>query len=158
VSNKNEATEQKWMVKNMVDRRDHFFRVENVVGVGTFDTFYTIMGTSGWIEIKAPREPARPGSKLFASNHKFSQEQKNFALQHTKAGGTCWGFIGTDLRQMLIPAKFIETANDATVDELLAVSAWSRLKYSNSARLDARRLRFVLAKLPYQPEPHEGLK
>lgn len=140
-----EADENSWIKKNACDGKDFLWRVENRLFEGTFDTFAIIMKKQMWIEIKAPIEPARPTSKLFADNHKFTQGQKNFALSVTRAGGSCWGFIGTNLNQILIPADVIEGANDMTVAQLLYYSTWNRRKGTGNPRKEGEALRYALA-------------
>lgn len=148
-----EVTENEWLRKHVAGKGDFFLRVENVVAEGTFDTFGTILGNAFWIEIKAPVEPARPTTRLFGgSNHEFTQGQKNFALSVGRAGGNCWGFIGTNLRQMLIPGSAIERANHMTVSELLHVAVWSRGKNTDIFP-SGRKLRYILANQPYKAPP-----
>jgi hypothetical protein len=140
-----EATENKWIRDNACKRFDFLHRVENMVGEGTFDTFGIIMSQQMWIEIKAPIEPARHGTRLFSGNHEFTQGQKNFALSILRAGGLCWAFIGTNLRQMLIPGMVIEKANEMTVDQLVMQSIWHREKGHKDLRQSGMLLRHALA-------------
>lgn len=146
-----EATENAWIRKNALGRYDFLWRVENTLQDGTFDSFAIVMKKPMWIEIKAPIEPARSTTRLFSGNHEFTQGQKNFALSIRQAGGLCWGFIGTNLRQILIPGALIEHANSMTVDELLNECAWSREKNVSDLKLAGQLLRLTLAEKDFGP-------
>lgn len=108
---------------------DRFERVENGLGAGMPDVNYCIVGAEGWIEIKAPVEPARPQTALFgASNHNVTVEQCNWLLKQSQAGGTGWLFIATEQRLMLIDGAIVGrmgiAVNKKNVFELERMAAW----------------------------------
>lgn len=102
-------------------------RVENELVVGMFDVNYCIAGIEGWIEIKAPTEPKRSSTPLFGSNHKLSQDQLNWCLRETKAGGNAWVLIKTDKRWLLIAGSKADVVNKLTINELIFVSEWHQI-------------------------------
>jgi hypothetical protein len=103
-------------------------RVENPLVDGMFDVNYCIKGVEGWIELKAPTEPRRASTKLFASNHRLSQSQLNWCLRQRHAKGHCWILISTDIRWILIHSGYVNGINDATVEELIEMSFWHQIK------------------------------
>ncbi len=104
-------------------------RVENVMVDGTFDVNYcTGEGSEGWIELKAPIEPKRAITPLFGSNHKLSQEQKNWCLRQRQAGGKAFILIATDKRWLLIHGDDADFINEMTVPQLIEQSIWHREK------------------------------
>lgn len=107
---------------------DRVDQVENLVMVGMPDTNCCISGREFWVENKEPREPKRSSTRLFGSNHCFSQEQINWSLRQRNAGGTVYGFIWTDKRGILIPGALFEGVNDMTVDEIVEHAHWASTK------------------------------
>jgi hypothetical protein len=103
-------------------------RIENYLLSGTPDVNYCIDGREGWIEIKSPKEPKRETTKLFASNHNLSQDQKNWILRQVKAGGLCWIFIATEKRFILIDGAFAEEINELTLLEIIEKAEWHAAK------------------------------
>lgn len=134
-----------WIKENVLRPRDRLTRIENAISAGIFDSNYCLGGIEGWIEHKAPKTPARSSTPLFGSNHKFTQEQKNFALAQTLAGGMAWGFVNTDEWRFLIAPRVIEEANTMTLDELLGAADWAMRKgepvkeHANTLRIILRR-------------------
>jgi len=146
--NLGEVNAHNWVKQHVRRAGDRLTRVENVVWNGMFDTNGCFGGTEFWIENKAPIEPKRGTTKLFSSNHPFSQDQKNFALDQLRAGGSCWAFIATNFRQFLISGWWIEHANEMTADQLQDVAVWWRIK-SSSIQPAAKELHTILS----QPTP-----
>lgn len=107
---------------------DRIDRVENAIVSGMPDINFCISGTEGWIELKSPIEPKRSSTKLFGSNHKISQDQKNWFKRQLKAGGIAWLLISTDKRWMLISGRYIDEINDLTVEQLQQISKWHTTK------------------------------
>ena len=103
-------------------------RVENAMVSGMFDVNYCIGGVEGWVELKAPTEPKRPTTPLFGSNHKVTQDQKNWALRQRMADGIASVLIATDKRWILVGQEHIEQINELTVDQLVAIAKWSANK------------------------------
>ena len=107
---------------------DRFERVENGLGEGWPDCNYCMVGSEGWIEIKAPHEPVRPDTPLFASNHQVSIEQINWLHNQHMAGGNGWLFIATEKRLMIIHggrvAQLGRKVNTMTVAQLIKCAAW----------------------------------
>lgn len=108
---------------------DRIDRIENIIESGTPDINFCSEGVECWIEQKDPTEPKRSSTRLFGSNHKLSQEQKNWFLEQKNAGGRGYVLITTDKRWLLIDgcvhADFI---NDMTVQELCDISLWQAMK------------------------------
>lgn len=126
MSEKNDYQTLRLHVRMMRDRMD---RMENGVGVGMPDVNYCIEGVEGWIEIKSPTEPVRPSTPLFGSNHKLSQNQKNWFLLQRRAGGIAWVLICTNKRWMLIEGAHADDVNTLTVEQLRGIAAWHASKY-----------------------------
>ncbi len=121
----NEKTAYNWLkeavCRGSFDRIDRF---ENIVGVGNLDVNACIDGAEFWIEIKAPTEPVRPSTALFGSNHKLSQDQKNWIKRQLKANGNAYIFVATDKRKMLVHGKWADEFNEMTVSEMITKSMW----------------------------------
>jgi hypothetical protein len=108
---------------------DRFERMENGLVDGMPDVTFCMAGAEGWIEIKAPREPARPTTALFgAGNHQVSVEQCNWMLKQTQAGGWCWLFIATEERLVLVNGSQVGRLgvkiNTLTAHEIERISDW----------------------------------
>jgi hypothetical protein len=113
----------KTLREKMIQPKDRIDRIETGVD-GIPDTNYCINGKEGWIEIKAPTEPKRPTTKLFASNHRVSQDQINWMTRQFRAKGRAHFLIVTDKRWILLGMHFAEFINDMTVDMMLTVALW----------------------------------
>lgn len=111
--------------KNIRQGRDRIERVENGIGVGAPDINFCIEGKEGWLELKSPMEPKKASTPLFGSNHRVSQDQKNWFLRQHQAGGFCAFLVVTDKRWMLIPGRHADRMNEMTVLELLDVAVWT---------------------------------
>lgn len=89
---------------------------------------YCMSGIEGWIEIKCPKEPVKPTTSLFASNHKVEIEQSNWMLKQHNAGGLSWLFILTEKRIMLLPGSWVglnpSAVNELSAHELERKSVW----------------------------------
>lgn len=107
---------------------DRLDRVENLAGTGMPDTNFCAGGVECWVEYKHPIEPKRPKTPLFGSNHKVSQDQKNWFLKQRMAGGRCYFLICTNLRWMLIPGHLADDMNEMTVNELMENAIWATMK------------------------------
>lgn len=132
-----ETNEFKWLKKNVFAPPARCERVENLIAAGWPDTNYCIGGVEGWIEIKAPKEPARASTALFGSNHKLSRDQANWILAQRRAGGRAWIWIGTDKRRILLPGIYADRLNTMTLDEVLEAAVWSRM---NGSKFDKQEL------------------
>lgn len=118
-----EKTDYQTLRKNL--GHCHLERIENMAGVGTPDVYYCIDGRMGWIEMKSPKEPKRPTSKLFKfkNNHKLNQAQMNWFLSLRNAGGRAYILICTDKRWMLINGcQYANEINEMMVDELWIIA------------------------------------
>jgi len=122
----NEKTAYKWLKEAVMTQPGaRIDRLENLVSEGMPDVNCCVCGTESWIEIKAPTEPKRASTPLFGSNHKVSQEQKNWMLRQKKASGHCYLFIVTDKgKRMLLDGKHADNANDLTLHEIMTMSNW----------------------------------
>ena len=97
-------------------------RIENGVLDGMPDSYLTIEGVSGWIELKCPLMPKRETTALFSGNHQLSITQRNWLLSHRQAGGI--GFVGieVDRHVLLIGARHADTVNTSTLAQLLDIA------------------------------------
>lgn len=119
-----ENTAWKWLRENLKGKGRRLQRIENIVGSGMPDINGCFNGREFWIEVKAPKEPKRPSTPLFGSNHKVSQEQKNWFMEQRQSGGRGYLFIDTDQRRILIDGKFADDINTMTADEICDKSLW----------------------------------
>ena len=119
-----EQADYKMLRMRMKQPLDRLERIENVVGVGTPDVNYCIEGMEGWIEIKSPTTPKRKGTPLFGSNHKLSQDQKNWFKRQCNAEGNGFILICMKSRWLLIDGCWADKVNDLTVMELIDISTW----------------------------------
>ena len=105
---------------------DRIDRVENIRVNGMFDVNFCSQGIESWIEIKSPAEPVRKTTPLFGSNHRISQDQKNWALRQIKAGGRCYFMIMTNRHFIFLHGSIAEEINSLTVTQLLNKSLFWR--------------------------------
>ncbi|HET8687919.1 MAG TPA: hypothetical protein VFM18_14855 [Methanosarcina sp.] len=119
-----ENKDYKKLKANALDPLDRIDRIENVILTGMPDVNYCIEGAEGWIELKSPTEPKRQSTKLFGSNHKLSQEQKNWFLRQRNSGGRGFVLICSDKRWLLIDGCHADSINEMTVEELVGVAIW----------------------------------
>lgn len=119
-----ESADYKAFKRNVVEPLDRLDRVENMMLTGMPDTNYCGDSKECWIEFKSPTEPKRPTTKLFGSNHKLSQEQKNWMLRQKNAGGRAFVLIVTDKRWLLIDGIHADAINEMTVQELVEIASW----------------------------------
>lgn len=131
--------------KVLIKSADRIDRVENVLVDGTPDVNYCIEGTEGWIEIKCPTEPKRSTTPLFGSNHKLSQDQKNWIKRQLDAGGIVWVVIRTDYRWAILSGRLAEGINLMTVQDLID-SAHHTFPHPNRDKYHWLRLRMILAR------------
>lgn len=113
----------------IVRPNDRFERVENGLLSGMPDINYCFNGCEGWIELKAPIEPARDSTALFgAGNHPVEIEQANWMLRQSQANGRCSLFIATEKRLLLIAGSLVgklgKEINTLTAFELERKSIW----------------------------------
>lgn len=117
-------------LKDRITRpEDRFERVENGLVNGMPDVNYCFAGTEGWIEIKAPEEPARPTTALFgAGNHTVSVEQCNWMLKQSQARGRSYLFIATQARLVLLQGEEVgkrgQQINKMTAHEIERIAIW----------------------------------
>jgi len=103
-------------------------RIESGISDGVPDSYYAIEGVSGWMELKAPIEPARETTPLFSNNHQLSMSQRNWLLAHRQAGGIGWVAIETAHHVMLIGARHADIINTSTIDRLCEISEFHALR------------------------------
>jgi hypothetical protein len=123
-----ESNDYKVLKANLPQGRDRLDRVENVVVNGMPDINYCSEGVECWLEQKSPKEPVRATTRLFGSNHKVSQDQKNWFMRQMKSEGNAYFLIVTDKRWMLIGGEHADIINELTVGELLSLSLWNTPK------------------------------
>ncbi len=121
-----EATSYNTLKANVFKFRDRVDRIENMVVTGMPDLSVTVEGHDSWIEVKSPRnEPSRASTPLLGSNHQLSQEQRNWLLNHAKAGGRAFVYIDSPSRRYLIDGRGADLINGATPTELMMTARWS---------------------------------
>lgn len=101
---------------------DRLDRIENSFGSGYPDVQACIMAEDAWIELKAPREPARAATHLMTcnGNHPLLESQINWFIRQRQAGGIAFILVRTNKRMMLIEGtKHAEHVNDWTVSEMI---------------------------------------
>lgn len=106
-------------------------RIENGVLDGMPDSYYTIVGCSGWMELKCPTEPKRATTPLFSGNHPLSLAQRNWLIAHHQAGGISWVAIETESWVFLVDgsqADFVNGWNMATMISSASFAAQRPLK------------------------------
>jgi len=109
-----------------IDRID---RIETATLAGVPDVNLCLRGGSEmWIEIKSPTEPKRETTPLFRSNHKVSQDQKNWFDRQLSAGGKAFFLIYTDKKIILLDGKFYDVINELTLSEILENASWHSTK------------------------------
>lgn len=123
-----ESTDYKAFKKHVPEPLDRLDRIENMMLTGMPDTNFCAEGRESWIEFKSPKEPIRATTKLFGSNHKLSQEQKNWFLRQRNAGGRAFVLIVTDKRWLLLDGIHADKINDMTVPELIEAALWHAVK------------------------------
>jgi hypothetical protein len=114
-----------------------------LVGTGFPDTNCCLAGVEVWIELKAPKEPKRKTTKLFGSNHKLSQAQKNWLLSQEQAGGRAFVYIETDKRRLLIGGRHGDEINELCVQDLMDISEWMSSR-TRTTQQEWDRLRQIL--------------
>ena len=119
--------------KNAFKPGDRIDRIENAVVTGMPDIngCLAVEGHDGiefWIEAKAPKEPKRSTTPLFGSNHKLSQDQKNWFKRQDRAGGRGFVYIETDNHRMLLHGGHSDHINEMTLNELLDLAIWKTTK------------------------------
>ena len=124
----NEQSDYQRFKCNVPALGDRLDRVENVRIAGMPDINYCFDKREGWIEQKSPKEPVRTTTPLFGSNHRVSQDQMNWFLRQTRAGGRCYFLISTDKRWMLIGGWHADNLNNMTVDQLMENALWATMK------------------------------
>jgi hypothetical protein len=126
MSEKNAYKTFKNNVCSYIDRID---RIETRTLQGVPDVNLCMKGgCEMWIEIKSPTEPKRKTTPLFGSNHKVSQDQKNWFRRQLSAGGKCAFFIYTDKRVILLSGEFCDDLNEMPLLQILEKSAWNSNK------------------------------
>ena len=119
-----ESKDYQTFKRNALEPLDRVDRIENFLVIGMPDVNCCVDGAEAWVEFKSSVEPKRPTTALFGSNHKLSQEQKNWMLRQRNAGGRCYILVATDKRWMLIDGKCADGLNEMTVTELAKTAVW----------------------------------
>lgn len=120
-----EANDWVTIKKHLPRPGDRLDRIENfLLGAGMPDINGCFCGKEFWIESKHPKEPKRPTTPLFGSNHRVSQDQANWFLRQRNAGGRCYFLICTDKRRLLIGGEWADAINALTVQQLCDIALW----------------------------------
>jgi hypothetical protein len=116
-------------IKKAMCYLDRIDRVENRLLAGMPDINACLAGgVDVWIEMKSPKEPKRMSTPLFGSNHKISQDQKNWFKRHLDSGGKGFYLIYTDKRIIVLNAHFSDTINEMSLEQIIDNSSFSTLK------------------------------
>lgn len=108
---------------------DRIDRIETRTLQGVPDVNLCLQGGNEmWIEIKSPKEPKKKTTPLFGSNHKVTQEQKNWFHRQLTAGGRGFFLIYTDKRTILLNSIYYDVINEMALDEILEKSDWHAMK------------------------------
>jgi hypothetical protein len=108
---------------------DRIDRIETRIIQGVPDVNLCLDGGyEMWIEIKSPVEPKKQSTPLFGSNHKVSQEQKNWFHRQLASGGRGFFLIYTDKRIILLNGKFYDEINAMPLSEILDKADWHTTK------------------------------
>ena len=118
--------------RNLCLPRDRFERVENGLGEGMPDVNYCIEGADGWIELKAPKLPARASTPLLKSQHPISQEQVNWFIRQKQARGRAFLYIATHTHALLIGRNEV-VSNGVQLNELPLHTLVSRVALWSSS-------------------------
>lgn len=121
--------EQRWwqsIKTNLPSAGDRLDRVENSLSSGAPDVNGCMDSEDIWLELKAPIEPKRAGTKLIhGRNHELLLSQRNWFARQKQAGGIAFILVRTDKRVMLIDGTiYADTFNNLTVGELTAISLY----------------------------------
>jgi len=114
--------------QHLCQHPDRMDRVENGVMAGMPDINMCSHGVEVWIEMKSPREPRRSTTPLFGSNHPVSQDQLNWFLRHTRAGGRGYLLISTNAQWLLVPGACLEAINTLSLEAIVAIAVWRSRK------------------------------
>lgn len=101
---------------------DRLDRIENDVTFGIPDVNGCLNGEDVWIELKAPKEPARATTALMtrSGNHPLLETQINWFCRQRQAGGVAFILIRTDQRIMLVEGTmYAKMFNNWTVSEMV---------------------------------------
>lgn len=125
-----EANTFKRLRERLTRPEDRFERVENGIGAGMPDVNYCFAGAEGWIELKAPLEPARESTQLLgcSGNHPLSIDQVNWFIVQHRAAGRVHLFVATRRRLLLIPAQQVIRLsleiNKLSASQLERITSW----------------------------------
>ena len=123
-----EKKDYQTLKNNVIGPLDRIDRVENIVVAGMPDVNVCIEGVESWLELKSPKEPKKATTPLFGSNHKLSQDQKNWFLRQQNSNGKGYILIASDKRWLLIEGKHADDVNEMTIVELIVESVWGCVK------------------------------
>lgn len=122
---------------------DRWDRIENAVGAGLLDINCCLRdrlncGHEMWIETKNPDEPKRASTPLFGSNHRLSQEQRNWIFRQTKAGGRAFLYIETQQRRIMLRGNCCEAKDfdSWTLQQYIDEAIWYAKKPMDLRRWD----------------------
>lgn len=139
-----EKTSYNWLKASVFCvRNDRLDRIENIVVTGMPDVNGCVGGNEFWIECKHPKEPKRAATPLFGSNHKLTQEQANWLLRQSNAGGKAFVFIDTDSFRALMRGVIGMRLNTMTRDEIKAEALCWHTKPARASDCLKLRLKIV---------------
>ena len=119
-------------------------RIENSIGSGTPDVYYTIKGTGvgGWNELKHVHSWPKKWDTPLRLPH-FTKHQKAFLKQHGKIGGHMFVLLQVERDYMLFNWMHLHLIGISTKNELI--------KYSNHWRnsINYNELKELLEYIPF---------
>ncbi len=95
-------------------------QVENMIGKGTPDTYASVKGWHGWLELKyADKLPARDSTAVFKSlNRGLEVEQEAWAFKSWQyAPGSAWILAQIGNGYYLVPGKASYSVNEMTLSQ-----------------------------------------
>lgn len=98
-------------------------RVENPIGPGTPDVNFSVESVEGWMELKyRPREPTRPGAKLWPKKKGLSPQQIKWIQRRVGCGGNVWIVAGIAHYIFFVAGRQAKNFNAFSLEELYRFS------------------------------------
>lgn len=126
-------------------------RVENSVGPGTPDVYYTMnSGTMGWLENKHAHEwPKRPSTALRLDH--FTPQQRSFLRRHGKLKANVWILLQVESDYFLLDYQEAQNIGGEYWDKKFSEKPWTKQDYLDNCsyhwypRINYQELIFVLS-------------
>lgn len=126
-------------------------RVENMVGPGTPDVYYTMNnGTMGWLENKHAHEWPKRASTVMKLDH-FTPQQRSFLRRHGSKKANVFVLLQVGRDYFLLDHKEAQNIGGAHWDKRFSKRSWIREDYFKnviykwSGRINYTELTFILS-------------